>query len=98
MTSPDSRAKTPSIGATALTYPFSDPLDASLHRYRGKAGVPRVVSTKTLCVSALLRHTGSPRQGMRAYRVTAVEGTDEYDFIFTWFGGSLNGSVSFPSS
>jgi hypothetical protein len=57
-----------------------------------------VVSTKTLCVSALLRHTGSPRQGMRAYRVTAVEGTDEYDFIFTWFGGSLNGSVSFPSS
>ncbi len=25
-----------------------------------------------------------------------VEGTDEYNFIFTWFGGSLNGVANFP--
>jgi endoglucanase len=25
-----------------------------------------------------------------------VEGTDEYNFIFTWFGGSLNGVAQFP--
>lgn len=27
-----------------------------------------------------------------------VEGTDEYNFIFTWFGGSLNGVAQFPVS